>query len=252
VRSDGLPPLAIGQGLVGQCAKDQKHIVLSDSADCAIQVSWGEGSMAPKSVLLVPVLGSGALLGVLVLATLQTLTEEQQGLLDAMLPMLATQLEVLTRNLDTLRQAEVLRETEAWYRGVIESSPDGMLVADQAGVMILVNPQLERMFGYATGALVGQHIEVLVPAAVRGHHPALRENYNQGNQARNMGAMNRELRGVRQDGAEFPVDVGLSHLPALGGRGVCVCATVRDITQRRLDEAAMHALLQTQAALSET
>ncbi|NVO05398.1 MAG: PAS domain S-box protein [Rhodoferax sp.] len=239
VRSDTLPPVALGQGLVGQCAKDQRRLVLQDSADSAIQIEWGEGSMAPKTVLLVPLPGSDALLGVLVLATLQTLGEEQQALLDAMLPMLATHLEVLNRNLDTRRQAEVLRQTEAWYRGVIESAPDGMLVADQAGSMILVNPQLERMFGYAPGALVGQNIEVLVPAAVRGHHPALRENYARGNTARNMGAMNRELRGVRLDGSEFPVDVGLSHLPALGGRGQCVCATVRDITGRLAAEVAM-------------
>ena len=239
VRCDDLPPVAIGQGLVGQCAKDQSRVVLRDSADCAIQIAWGEGSMAPKTVLLVPVLGSGVLLGVLLLASLQTMGDEPLALLDAMLPMLATHLEVLERNLETRRQAEVLRETEAWYRGVIESAPDGMLVADQAGVMILVNPRLEAMFGYEAGALVGQNIEVLVPAAVRGHHPALRENYTHGSGSRGMGALNRELRGLRQDGSEFPVDVGLSHLPALGGRGLCVCATVRDNTDRLASEVAM-------------
>ena len=242
VRSADLPPMALGQGLVGQCARDQQRIMLSGGADSGIDIIWGEGRMTPHTVLLVPVLGSGTLLGVLVLAMFQTLHAEQEALLDAMLPMLAMQLEVLNRNLDTQRQAEVLRDTEAWYRGVIESAPDGMLVADQDGLMILVNPQLERMFGYATGALVGQNIEVLVPAAVRGHHPALRENYTQSNASRGMGGLNRELRGVRQDGSEFPVDVGLSHLPALGGRGQCVCASVRDITQRRLDEAALAAV----------
>jgi PAS domain S-box-containing protein len=242
VRSDDLPPVAIGQGLVGQCAKDQRRIVIEGTAGCDIEIAWGEGAMVPKTVLLVPVLSTGDVLGVLVLATLQDMTGEQQGLLDAMLPMLAMHLEVLTRNLDTRRQAEVLRETEAWYRGVIESAPDGMLVTDQAGVMVLVNPQLESMFGYPRGALVGQNIDLLVPAAVRGHHPALREHYTQGSSSRGMGGLNRELRGVRRDGSEFPVDVGLSHLPALGGRGLCVCATVRDISQRGRDEVAPAAL----------
>ena len=239
VRSEGLPPVAVGQGLVGQCAKDLSRIVLADAGDCDIQIEWGEGTMAPKTLLVVPVVGSSALLGVVLLASLEAPSSAQQEFLDAMLPTLAMHLEVLSRNLETRRQAEVLRETEAWYRGVIESAPDGMLVADQAGVMILVNPQLERMFGYAAGALVGQNVEVLVPTAVRGHHPTLRANYTQSGAARSMGAMNRELRGVRQDGSEFPVDVGLSHLPALGGRGLCVCASVRDITQRRKDEAAL-------------
>jgi PAS domain S-box-containing protein len=251
VRSDTLPAVAIGQGLVGQCAKDQSRIVIADTADTGIQISWGEGAMAAKAVLLVPVLSTGEVLGVLVLATLQAMTGEQQALLDALLPMLATHLEVLDRNLDARRQAEVLRETEAWYRGVIESAPDGMLVADQAGVMVLVNPQLETMFGYAPGTLVGRNIDVLVPAAVRGHHPALREKYTQGTSARGMGGLNRELRGVRQDGSEFAVDVGLSHLPALGGRGLCVCASVRDITQRGQSEAAPAAWLKSGTIPSE-
>jgi two-component system, sensor histidine kinase and response regulator len=158
------------------------------------------------------------------------------------LPMVAMSLEILNRNLETQRQAAVLHDTETWYRGVIESAPDGMLVADHEGVMILVNPQLERMFGYAVGTLRGQKIEVLVPAVIRSHHPGLREHYTHSGAARGMGGINRELRGVRQDGTEFPVDVGLSRLPALGGRELCVCASVRDITERRADEAALAAL----------
>ncbi|MEY2954098.1 MAG: hypothetical protein RLZZ401_2185, partial [Pseudomonadota bacterium] len=111
-------------------------------------------------------------------------------------------------------------------------------------------PQLESMFGYASGALTGRPIEVLVPLAVRGHHPGLRDGYihNDGS-AREMGMLNKELRGVRQDGSEFPVDVGLSRLPALGGRGACVCASVRDITRRRSSEQKVADLMALQQAI---
>src|SRR6185369_8331852 len=64
-------------------------------------------------------------------------------------------------------------------------------------------------------------------------HPGLREGFLREGGTRAMGVLNTELRGVRKDGTQFPVEVGLSRLPPLGGRGVSVCASVRDITERK-------------------
>ena len=77
----------------------------------------------------------------------------------------AAQLEEQTVELGA--QQDEINATEAWFRGIIESAPDGMLVADENGRIVLANPQLEAMFGYAAGELVGAAIETLVPQAVR-------------------------------------------------------------------------------------
>ncbi len=245
----GLEKVPLGQGLVGQCAKDMTPIVIADSTGIDVSQVWGEGAIAPKSTILAPVVRAGRLMGMVVLAALQDIDPEKRALLDTILPMMSMNLEILERNLDTQRQAETLRkqqtylqETEAWYRGIIESAPDGMLVADEQGVIILANPQIDAMFGYMTDTLIGQNIEVLVPAAMRAYHMEWRENYFQSGITHMMGRPNKDLIGIRRDSTTFPVEVSLSKLPALGGHGLCVCASVRDITQRRKDEAELATL----------
>jgi len=240
---DELQQIKMGQGLVGQCAKGRTPINLSDDSNTDIRIVWGNGKIAPKSIVILPVVSVDHLLGVIVFAALQSIDSEKRALLDAMMPMVAINLEILERNLNTQTQAEILArqqaqllDTETWYRGIIESAPDGMLVADENGVIILTNPRVDEMFGYRSGFLIGQKLEILVPDDVRNHHPKLREGFMHTGTTRDMGVLDKELRGVRQDGSEFPVEVGLSRLPALGGHGMCVCASVRDMSQRRKNQ----------------
>jgi PAS domain S-box-containing protein len=240
VPSDSLEKVTIGQGLVGQCAKDKTPIVISDMEETEIRIIWGNGSVAPKSIILLPLVQGDRLLGVILLAALRKVDSAKRALLDTLLPTVVMNLEILERSLNTQRQAEALQqqqirlqETESWYRGIVQSSPDGMLVADEHGVIILANTRLQAMFGYGDGALIGQKVELLVPAAVRAHHPGLRANFLRAGITRTMGGINKELRGVRQDGSEFPVEVSLSALPAFGARGACVCAAVRDVTEQK-------------------
>ncbi|HEX5338707.1 MAG TPA: EAL domain-containing protein [Gallionella sp.] len=132
---------------------------------------------------------------------------------------------------------ERLRLTEEWYRGIVRSAPDGMVVVDPQGRIVLVNEPLERMFGYGEGELLGQPMEILLPAAVRGGHVAKREGFfADGHKGRPMDAVLDGLRACRKDGGEFPVDVSLSRLPEVGGREGAICAAIRDITVRKQAE----------------
>jgi two-component system sensor histidine kinase/response regulator len=131
-----------------------------------------------------------------------------------------------------------LRETEQYFRGVLEKAPDGLMVVDADGTIQLVNVQCEKLFGYNRDELIGQKVEVLVPAAIRGHHPKLREGYHQAASTRAMGAK-KELRAQRKDGSLFPVDIGLSPLPARDGVSTQVAVSVRDITERKHAEQAL-------------
>ncbi|RIK64228.1 MAG: hypothetical protein DCC65_14515 [Planctomycetota bacterium] len=130
-----------------------------------------------------------------------------------------------------------LRETEQFYRSVLESAPDGMMVVGDDGAVRLANAQMERLFGYRRDELVGHAIELLVPESIRDRHVSLRDSYIREPETRGMG-VGRELVGRRRDGTEFPVEIGLS--PVEGDGRVQVAVSVRDITERKRQEEALH------------
>ncbi|HET7795333.1 MAG TPA: MCP four helix bundle domain-containing protein, partial [Rhizobacter sp.] len=92
------------------------------------------------------------------------------------------------------QQAE-LELTRAWYQGIVEAAPDGMLVIDATGRVLLTNPQLDELFGYAHGELIGQPMEVLVPPASRAQHPQLRAGFMAQGRSRQMGRAQSVLEG---------------------------------------------------------
>jgi diguanylate cyclase (GGDEF)-like protein/PAS domain S-box-containing protein len=135
---------------------------------------------------------------------------------------------------------EQLKFTEAWYRGILHSAPDGMLVIDGNGIIIKVNAQINSMFGYEEGELAGNSIEILLPPDARERHIGKRYAFAaSGNSARPMNGALNNLRGYRKDGSEFPVDVSLSRLPDTDGRAGTICAAIRDVTERRHMEDAL-------------
>jgi PAS domain S-box-containing protein len=133
------------------------------------------------------------------------------------------------------RAEQRLRETERFFRSVLESAPDALMVVDHNGAMQLANAQTENVFGYTRDELVGQAVEMLVPEDVRPRHPALRAGFHNTPTARAMGA-GLELRGLRKDGSEFPLEIGLSPLPARGSEPAQVAVSIRDITERKQQE----------------
>ena len=121
----------------------------------------------------------------------------------------------------------VVDEGVAW--AVLESSPDGIAICDGAGRLVIVNRQLEVLFGYERSELIGQPVEILVPAEVRGGHVRHRQSYIAAPNTRPMGSGLR-LQGVRRDGSRFPVEVALS--PVRTAAGELVITAVRDVSAR--------------------
>jgi PAS domain S-box-containing protein len=122
------------------------------------------------------------------------------------------------------------------FESLFELAPDAILVVDSAGVIVRGNAQAAEMFGYPGDELVGQPIEILVPAAARAAHVAVREAYVASPRTRRMGA-GLDLRGVRKDGSELPVEVALA--PITIPRGDVTLAIVRDVTVTRAAEEAL-------------
>jgi PAS domain S-box-containing protein len=126
-----------------------------------------------------------------------------------------------------------LAATEQLFRVVVESSPNGIVMVDRNGVIVLVNKETERLFGYARHELVGQSIELLVPGRFRDRHPEFREAFYRDPHNRAMGA-GRDLFGIHKSGAEIPVEIGLNPIEA--AEGLFVLASVVDISARKRAE----------------
>jgi PAS domain S-box-containing protein len=127
------------------------------------------------------------------------------------------------------------------FYGLLEAAPDAIVGVDAAGLVVFVNGQAERLFGYRRVELVGQHVEVLVPAASRGVHPSRRAGYLNDPKPRPMGA-GMQLAGRRRDGSEFPAEISLSAVDT--DQGVLVAAAVRDVSDRLRAEARFRGLLE--------
>ncbi|HET6225838.1 MAG TPA: PAS domain-containing sensor histidine kinase [Bacteroidia bacterium] len=110
---------------------------------------------------------------------------------------------------------------------------EGILVANENGEIIRVNPSAERLFGYEKGELIGKKIEVLVPGRLSDKHSNHRSRYSQNPHARSMGA-GMDLHGLRKDGSEIPVEISLS--PYSNNEGKFVIAFIVDITVRKQAE----------------
>jgi len=112
----------------------------------------------------------------------------------------------------------------------IEAAPNGMVIVDDSGNIVLANSSVESLFGYQRNELLGKPIEHLVPNRFASAHPHLRTSYFVKPQARAMGH-GRDLFGLHKNGSEIPVEIGLN--PITIGTRAFVFATIVDITERK-------------------
>ncbi len=127
-------------------------------------------------------------------------------------------------------------ENHVW--DIAEYAPDGMILVDENGQILFVNRQIEAMFCYDRGELLGKSVDELLPDRLRTVHSAHRTRYRVEPTTRSMG-VGMELRACRKNGSEFPVEVSLGPVTEPDA-GVAVIASVRDITDRVVARA--HAL----------
>ena len=139
------------------------------------------------------------------------------------------------RDISVRKDAEKhLAQMESRYRGLLEAAPDGMVVVNQGGDIVLLNAQAENQFGYRRDELIGQKVTSIIPEGfaerliadeARSASEALAQQIGTGI----------ELTGLRKDGSEFPIEIMLSPLEST--EGILVTAAIRDITIRKEAEA---------------
>ena len=130
----------------------------------------------------------------------------------------------------TIRELKTGDESEAYFRTMLETAPDAMIIVDERGRIAIVNRQAEDMFGYQRAELLGHEVEMLLPESIRDQHQNHRGRYVDKPELRPMGA-GLDLFGRRKDGSEFPVEISLS--PVKTSSGMFVSSVIRDVTQRR-------------------
>src|SRR5664280_610381 len=106
------------------------------------------------------------------------------------------------------------RLADSTLLGLLDAVPDAMLAVNEAGLIVLVNAQAERLFGYRREDLIGRPVELLVPIADPKFRPY---------------ATGLQMAGRRQDGSEFPASVSVSTMTA--DTGLLISATIRDATE---------------------
>jgi PAS domain S-box-containing protein len=118
------------------------------------------------------------------------------------------------------------------FRQAFDAAPDGILVIDSSGTVVIANPKALEMFGYTRSELVGVSVERLLPPSRRTGHVKYRAAYTRDPRSRAMGS-GLDLHGWTKSGEEFPVEISLSPMSGTGHADVV--AVIRDVTDRRRD-----------------
>ena len=121
-------------------------------------------------------------------------------------------------------------ESEQLFCLIVEAAPNGMLLVDERGAIVIVNASALHQFGYERDEVLGKSVEMLIPGPSRSDHQQHRAGFIKAPQARSMGS-GRELFGLRKDGSEFAVEIGLTPIQTTKGMGVV--ASIVDISERK-------------------
>jgi PAS domain S-box-containing protein len=142
-----------------------------------------------------------------------------------------------SRKIEQKRSREALRESEQRLRVIadsllIEAAPNAMILVNSRGLMTLVNATAETLFGYSRTELLGQPVEMLIPQQYRAGYEGLREGF-----FLNPSSRASDLYGLRRDGSEVPIEIGLN--PMQSDEGIITFVSIIDVTERNRAERAL-------------
>ncbi|MBN1830393.1 MAG: transporter substrate-binding domain-containing protein, partial [Deltaproteobacteria bacterium] len=129
-----------------------------------------------------------------------------------------------------------LKEAREHFQQLLEAAPDGFVVVDENGQIVLANAQMEKLFGYTKEHMIGSQIEMLLPVHLKEKHVILRKQYLRNPRHISMELMP-DLNARHADGTLIPVEIGLN--PIKTKQGMLTVASIRDITERKKAQQAL-------------
>jgi PAS domain S-box-containing protein len=133
--------------------------------------------------------------------------------------------------------AGALTAGEARMHALLEAAVDGILSIDDRGAVLTINPAAERLFGYTAAEVIGRNVKMLMPSPYQQEHDGYISRYLGTGEKKIIG-IGREVVGLRKDGTTFPMDLSVAE--ARVGNGRIFLGIVRDITERKQTEKALH------------
>jgi two-component system, sensor histidine kinase and response regulator len=248
----------LGQGLVGQAAAERRTLALSPPEGQPLSISSGLGAVSARQLLIIPVLHQSTLVGVLELAILAPVSARQQAFLDALLPPVAANAEILSANLTTRAllehtrlQAEALATVEERSRLILGSVDEGICGLDTEGHMTFVNTAGARMLGYPPEELVGCPMHARIHYAHPDGSPFPREECSMYKTARD--GQSRVVSDEvfwKKDGTCFPAEYSTTAI-LKNNASIGTVVAFRDISDRLRAEAELLAAKDTAEAATK-
>jgi PAS domain S-box-containing protein len=176
------PEFALGEGLIGQCALEQRRILLTDVPGDYIAISSALGRAAPSSIVVLPVLVENETRAVIELASFERFSETHLSFLEQ----LTESIGIVLNTIDANRRAEELIQEQAAraaaeaglarLRQVVDVMPEGILIADATGLVYLRNAAAEEILGLAPAAVISTIEELPAVRLLDGSQPPPRDH----------------------------------------------------------------------------
>ncbi|MEO5364937.1 MAG: EAL domain-containing protein [Magnetococcus sp. WYHC-3] len=238
--------LSPGQGLAGRAAETGQPVWSHDlSQESSVPQALRDVALGVNSALAFPILCRGRVAAVMEFQSQGMVAVDSQLL--EVLSVIGTQLGlVLEREQGTLG----LQRSQKQLKAIVDSSPDGIIIADEDGLIVDFNPAAGQIFGYLPERVIGRNLaELIVPERYREAHREAMRRYRGGRNPVSLSQMRREMVAMRSTGEEFPVEVSISGL-FLNDRRYFT-GFVRDVSERKRTEERMHRQAEEQAVYSD-
>ncbi len=272
--------IALGEGLVGQCALEGEPIIITNPPDDYLCIGSGLGEAPPANIAVFPVIHNDKLHAVIELASFIAFEGTQQTLLEGLLPILAMNLEIIERSTKTHlllnesrdqaekmecqaaklaeqtvemeAQQREIKATEERSRLILSSVKDGIVGLDCLGEITFANPAAYELLGFEEKAFLGQHFQSLV------HYADLEGNaLSAEDSGIHMTTLDGEARSSdtevlwHKEGHSLPIEYSTTALYR-GEQLIGAVAVYRDISERKHAQEALSKAADEQRAILES